>query len=1336
MVDASTRSLNLLLTWQAGRMTAVLSDGRALGCVAELTASEDQLMQLAAEAESAGLGDATDQQRIGRALLQRLIPEPIAAMLATRPGSALDLQISPSLIGLPWEWALDDGAALDQRRSVYRHLLSDAPAAPALENGDGRHRQHLRVLIVHHASADPAVLADIRDLAGRLDAVDNLSTRVLAVGGDSAGPSLLRYISDCDVMHAVGDLSQLLGVGPVAGERRAVTPLALSDIAILDEPPRLLVLEDRAGTAAPRPQRQRLQQAVAIAAAQAGINVLFHDRRPLGPSPGEALANGYAELARGRLLGEAVRIMRRSACCGDVLAYVDPQALLAPEAVIRHPDDHVRQATVLCYDLVDSTNLLRKLGAERYSETLDRFHGNCAEVVGRWGGRANAPQGNDGVMCFFGLPIAHEDAPAMALKAALALSESVAQLQLQVRIGVVTGPVVVRAGVPMGEPIHLAARLATLAAPGSAVVSDSTRAIVKERFGFVALAEPLALKGFDSDVLAFALTGEQRDANAGAAAAWEAPLVGRQTEFEYLQTLWVEAGEGRFKGLLVAGEAGIGKTRLVREFRRSLTQKAHPVIELRCDPEHAGSAFRPLIETLSFWFGLNDGEHAYVLQQKLDVRLQGFPNRQHIVAGLMLMLDPTANDAQPPREPEKIRQQIIEAMLLWVDHLTLRGPVCLIIEDHNWLDPSSRELLQQLTTNSAQRPLLLVLTQRSESGHPAQQPDGLALMELSGLGTQDTELLLRRICDPAAIPAALIEGVAAKTDGVPLFIEETARALVARVKQLSRRHGSVAAVTPQLMPGKVQDLLMARLDRLNAAKVVAQFGSSIGRHFSQTLIQAVCAHDTAPVRVEGVLFHLESLVRAGILGQSTVGKEVRYHFRHALMQDAAYESLWERDRRRCHGTVARVISESFPGLAASQPEVLARHCSAAGLPEPAIQYWENAARLAISRAAQVEASQHLDAALALIEALPTGTARDRTELRLLLLQAGQGIALHGYGADQVGVSYRRAEALSRQCGDDRALLRVQFGLEGYLFMRGEFQRAHEVAAGAAELLQTVADPMRRVQAQWALANLVFHQGRLPEAVVRMDACLADYGKLEQRAGQMQDPAVMSLGYSALAQWALGFADDALARAEQALALATRLKHPLSLGEAHGLKAMLHCYRRDYLDTLECAQRAIHVCESSGFAVWLAHARIMHGWAVAHLGNPQAGLAEMAAGYAQWTSTGALVTCAFYLGVQAEGLALAGEPVQGLVLLDQALAIATRCGERYFEAELCRLHGELLIHSKNNSKESNQDKAQDWFWRAIEVAQSLGMSAFEARARQSLAEAQALLASANQVTMIS
>lgn len=1346
MAASHQGNVNLLLSWHAGRLSAVLSDGRALGQMAALDVTSDQLQHLAALTKAAWQSDATQQQRLGQAVVQQLIPEPIASRLKKVAGGVLHLQMSPSLMALPWEWAFEAERGTGSPTTVYRHLLLEEPSGRVRDESARSHRRQLRVLIVHTNPLDAPTLAYLQDLGRRLDANEALSTRVLGVGGDATDTPLMRYIGDCDVLHGVGDLSRLIVCQRSPDDRSPTAALALDDIALLDEPPRLLMLEGLVPDAPASPHLDH-QQALALTAAGAGIDVLLRPARHAGPQHSEAMAECYAALARGRNLGEGLDILCRDKPVGQMIRYIDPQTLLAPATVIRHPDDHVRQITVLCYDLVDSTHLLRKLGAERYSETLDRFHANCAEVLGRWGGRANPPQGNDGVMCFFGLPIAHEDAPAMALKAALALSESVAQLQLQVRIGIVTGPVVVRAGIPLGEPIHLAARLATLAAPGGAVVSESTRAIVKGRFHFNALAEAPVLKGFDPDVRGFTLTGEQVDGSGTSVESRETPWVGRQTEFDRLHAAWAQAGRGRLTTLLVTGDAGIGKTRLVREFKRGLAQQAQQLIELRCSPEHASSAFRPLIDTLSRWFRLNDGEPSHELRQKLDIRLQGFPNRQHIVAGLTLMLDqqPGATDAQPVKVPEKIRQLVIEALLLWTDTLTQRGPVCLIIEDHDWLDPSSRELLHRIMADCAQRPLLLLLTERSNSGRPVQPADGIDRLELSGLGAQDTEFLLRRICGDAVLPATLIDSVVDKTDGVPLFIEETARALVARIGQLARRDGRAGAQAPQLMPGKVQDLLMARLDRLNAAKVIAQFGSCIGRHFSQTLIQAVCSHDSAPVQVDGVLFHLETLVRAGILGQAPVGKEVHYHFRHALMQDAAYESLWERDRRRCHATVARVISESFPGLAAGQPEVLARHCGAAGLPEPAVQYYENAARLAISRAAQEEASQHLSAALALIESLPSGSARDSTELRLLLLQAGQGIALHGYGADQVGTSYRRAEALSRQCGDNRALLRVQFGLEGYHFMRGEFQRAHEVAAGAAELLHSVADPMRRVQAQWAVANLVFHQGQLAEAVRRMDACLADYGKLEQRTGQMQDPAVMSLSYSALAQWTLGFADDALARAEQALALATRLKHPLSLGEAHGLKAMLHCYRRDYLDTLECAQRAIHVCESSGFAVWLAHARIMHGWAVAHLGNPKAGLAEMAAGYAQWTSTGAVVTCAFYLGVQAEALALADEPEQGLALLDQALAIATRCGERYFEAELCRLQGELLLHSKNNSKETNQDKARDWFLRSIEVARELGLGAFEARAMQSLArvglaqeqstEAVARLTGANEVPAI-
>ncbi len=1364
MALAGVRPLNLLLRWHDGLLSASLSDGHCLGQIAQQVVEASMLNQLSTSASSAWQEheQSLTRERLGQKIFQELIPAPIRQLLVQVGGVAMQLQINEALMGVPWEWAFDGQHYLGQKFALYRQLLREGPQARGRVRPAGYSR-HLKVLILYD-TADPALdQAYVQALQTRLDPIEGLSARAMAVP-DEGREALLRHIGHSDIIHCLGSLPRVLASprGVSSEFTSGSAPLHISEIVELTDPPRLLILEGASGVAQDA-EALFWHQALARAASAAGVDSLFRLATSAAQESAGPMADFYAALASGQRLGEALAVLRDGAADPmgasetglvlgpELICYCDAAALLTPDEAGPHPDDHLRQVTVLCYDLVESTGLLRTLGAERYSEALDRFHATCGDVVRRWSGQPNAPQGNDGVMCFFGLPLAHEDAPAMALKAALAMIDAVALLQLELRIGVVTGPVVVKAGVPLGEPIHLAARLQAMTAPGTARVSESTWAIVQDRFQFTPIESNQVPKGFAQSRVTYGLLGEaSRDGHLSGKAD-DTPWVGRQRELGLLEAAWAQAVQGQFTSVLISGEAGIGKTRLMREFRARLTAQGHSVTALPCSPDTADSAFRPVIDLLTRWFRLSEADQADGIRSKLELGLRAWPGRQHIVAGLEPLLSQHPTATTEAQAPEKIRRQVIDALLLWLEDLVAQGPLCLIIEDHNWLDPSTRELLQRLMDVCSQWPLLLIRTERNGAGSPPVSTgvgakDLPERLDLSGLSSEDTEAMLLGMCGATLLSGSTLNQLVTKTDGVPLFIEETARALVARQMQATPGKQTGLAASPMAIPGKVQDLLMARLDRLNAAKAVAQFGSVIGRSFSQAMIEAVFADADAPVRVDGVLFHLEALVRASILAQTSVGRDLRYHFRHALMQDAAYESLWERDRRRCHRTVARVISEHFPSLAASQPEVLARHCTAAAMPEAAVQYWENAARLAISRSAQVEASHHLGAALAQLAALPTGLARDRIELRLLLLQAGQSIALHGYGADLVGEAYERAEALSRQCGDQRALLRVQFGLEGYLFMRGDFERAHAVAAEAAELVQKLADPMRRLQADWAVANLLFHQGALPAAVERMDSCLAAYARLEQRPGQVQDPAIMCLSYSALAQWTRGLGDDALARANQAQALAVRLKHPFSQGEAYGLKAMLHCYRREYLETLELAQRAIHICETGGFSVWLAHAKIMHGWAVAHLGNAQAGSAEMAAGYALWTSTGAVVTCAFYLALQAEARALAGEPEEGLQLLQEAYAIVTRHGERYFEPELCRLQGELLIHYKNNIKLINQDKAQQWFLLAMSVAQELGMAAFEARAAQSLAalwqsqgrlpEAQALLASANQVAMIS
>ncbi len=1316
MAFVIARPLNLLLSWGADQLNACLSDGHSLGRMGQLAVAPQLLSAASTEGWAALQGEPTERERWGRVIFQQLFPPAIGQALSGSPGGLLQLQLSDALLEIPWELAFDGNSYLGQKYAVYRQLTRDELPSPGLLR-QARQRPGLKVLLLYEQTDSGRQQAYARALGSRLAKLTGVSPLAMALPTHGFA-ALLRQTAGSDIVHCVASPGGL-------------AHLPLPDMAALACPPQHLIVEDTAETALAGQGLQALHK-LSRAASAAALDLLVHLPNAWAQNRVERMVDFYTAYAAGLALDLALRCWRQ-APQASLLCYAAGNSGSALAIARQSPDDHLRQITVLSYDLVESTKLLRRLGAERYSETLGRFHGECAEAVRRWGGQANAAQGNDGVMCFFGMPVAHEDATAMALKAALAMVDAVSQLGLAVRVGVVTGPVVVSAGLPLGEPIHLAARLQALAKPGTIVVAESSRSMVRERFTFVSMGSMPALKGFGQTDAAYILVSEQRQVDTLSDRLHGGPCVGRQRELAQLDGAWARACGGTLARVDISGEAGIGKTRLVHEFMRRLQDAGAQVLELRCDPECTNSAFQPVLELLARHFGLKQADGPQDIRSKLALGLQCLPIAPALVDGLAHLLEQPSPAAEVAafNPPEKIRQQTLQALLLWLQTLASQAPLCLVVEDQQWLDPSSQELIGLLLRESTQLALLLLQTQRSgpapavlsEPGASGTLPEPERL-ELPGLSAADAQTLLAELCQRPEFSATNLAFFVERTDGVPLFIEETARTLLAQAHQAALpgpglQHGRRDAPLP--VPGRVQDLLMARLDRLNSAKVVAQFGSVIGRRFSQALIEAVFADPFAPMSVHSVVFHLEALVSAGVLRQSGLGSELSYEFRHALMQDAAYASLWERDRRLCHQAALQVLRNGWAGWVAGQPEILARHSAAAGLPEAALGYWERAARLAIGRCAQVEASRHLESALGQAELLADQPTQNSVTLRLLLLQASQCIALEGYGATRVGDIYRRADDLSRQCADHGARLRVQFGRAGYLFMRGEFDLAQATLTGAAELVQASHDPMRRVQADWAMANLQFHQGQLAAALTLMDRCLASYAALERRSAQVQDPAVMSLGYSALAPWSLGFADDARARSQRALALAKQLEHPLSLGEAQGLGAMLHCYQNDYPATLACAERAIQVCEASGFTVWLAHARIMHGWAIAHLGRPQDGLAEIVAAYGLWTSTGAVVTCAFYLALQAQAQALAGAPQQGLALLEQAYATATQHGERYFEPELCRLQGELLIHPQHPDRLHNQDQARDWYRRALAVAQDLQMPAFARRAMHSLSE---------------
>ncbi len=714
--------------------------------------------------------------------------------------------------------------------------------------------------------------------------------------------------------------------------------------------------------------------------------------------------------------------------------------------------------------------------------------------------------------------------------------------------------------------------------------------------------------------------------------------------------------------------------------------------------------------------------HSDSVESKLDKIDGALAAEPEIVGAAQLIAALLSIPIEPRYAPleysaEKRRQLTLDTLVSWICRETERAPICLIVEDIQWIDPSTREFLKRLIAVATRLRLFVLLTQRTEPMHTPDPGIAAHAVELRGLSPDSTRAMIIGACGEFPIPDEVVRLLADKADGVPLYIEESTRMAV----ELGA--GSAAGATaPALrftVPATIQDLLMARLDRLGSAKQVAQLGAAIGRGFSLALMEAVLAHESSPIKMDDLTVRLGTLVNSGLLIQKGEPPDARYFFKHALVRDAAYQSLWERDRSRLHRTVAIVAGEKFPDLAENQPELLAYHYAEAGMDAEAVVSWERAARRAAARSAHAETLSHLASGLELIPRLAAAPERDRTELRLQLLLAGQLIATEGYGADQVAHVYARAAELCHAVGDESALVKIQLGLEGYHFMRADFEQAHAIAVQAGAMTTASTDPMRKLQSSWAIANILFHQGELVSAVAQMDACLEEYQRTQHSPRVVQDPGVMCLCYSAWGKWQLGYPDQALARARQAVVLSEALKHKFSMGEAYGFCTSVHHFRGESAQAIECAERAIEICEDNGFAVWLAHAKLMRGRVVAERGDAEAGVAEMSQAYDMWAATGAVVTTPFYLAMQAEGLALAGRPDDGLALLHRAFDIVCKYGERYYEAEIRRLLGELTLQSAVLRGRDESGEAERWFLGALAFAEEKQLRSLSLRSAISL-----------------
>lgn len=1307
--------IHLTLLAQRDGLAAVLTDLGLLARMETLQFDPPELARLRRELD----GSAMPGGPVPTLLLTQLLPEGIARLVRELPGGSLNLQLDASLAWVPWELLWDGKEWLGEKFQVCRRITAEPARVRATDRP--LDRGVLKVLVVE--GCDEEADAAAAPLSASLRSLGGLAVSVVQAS-DLPRPELLRLIGSHAVVHYVGPVDGRPAAGGSVLWWRQDEPLDLSAIASLATPPRLLISQAQAPTQAPA---AAANAAVAVAACRLGLNLLTC-HAPRGVQPHGFLRDVSTAFLRGATAAEAVRASRVSfrQQAGDAaLALLRPElhgdgSFVLNEA--RAPVDNVRQVTIVSIDLAGSTRLMGKLGAERYSELLAQYHERCDEILRSRGGSPDDFQGDDGAMCYFGTPVAREDAAAQALHASLELVRAVQALGLGIRIGVCTGQVVVREGQPVGPAIHLAARLQSIAAPGTVVVGESTRRIVKDRFQFEPLEDGILLKGFEGPQVCHRLLGaaasiaEQADTGRSPAVT---PFVGRRGELQALQEHWAAAQQGSLRIARVLGEAGIGKSRLVREFKQSLVNGGHVVFEARCSPEHANSAFHPLIQALrkELWLGAGQGSEAMLARLRAMVTRTGeLDDGATALLADLLSLPVPAPHPVLEQSAERRRQLTVDLLVALALEVVRGRPGCMIVEDIHWLDPSTAEFLDRLMVAAREMPVLVCVTARTDAELRWRPRFAVYETELRGLSADLSRAMVVSACGRRRLPPELLQLIAARSDGVPLFLEESTRMAL----DLSTgQEPSELATMP--VPSTVLDLLTARLDQLGPGKQLAQVGGTIGREFPLALLRAVLQHPASPLEPQDLTERLAELVRAGMLLAREDETGPRFAFRHQLMRDAAYGSLLERDRVRLHKVIASVLSESFSGLAQRHPELLAWHYTEAGMDAQALRQWETAARQAAARSAHVEAISHVGNALAVLQRMPQDEDLLRLELRLQLLLAGPLIATRGYGADRVERAYARARELAALLGDEGAVMRVLLGLEAYHFMRANFEKARAHAMEAAARADVGRSAIHRIQTQWALANIRMHQGDMMRAVQEMDACRAAYMRLAHRPEAVQDPGVMCLCYSAWSLWQLGFPDEARRRVMEVVAHAESIRHKFSLGEAYGFRAAVLHFRGENRDALDSAERAVQICEENGFTVWLAHARIMRGRIAAELGDVAAGVDEMRQGYEAWTASGAVVTTPFYLAMRAEGHALDGRPEDGLALLEQALAIVNRTGERYYEAEVLRLIGQLSLQSAARAGLDRRAEAESWMQQALQCARSRELGSLALRAAIDLSD---------------
>jgi class 3 adenylate cyclase/predicted ATPase len=1017
-------------------------------------------------------------------------------------------------------------------------------------------------------------------------------------------------------------------------------------------------------------------------------------------------------------------------------------AALAPQQPVftePKPQDAAerRQVTVMFSDLVGSTALSARMDPEDMREIIGAYQKAVAEAVQSFEGFVAKYLG-DGVLVYFGYPQAHEDDAQRAVQAGLEAIAAVTLLKLreplQARVGIATGLVVVgdligsgeaqERGI-VGETPNLAARLQGIAEPGMVVIAESTRRLVGTLFELQDLGAR-ELKGVAGPVRSWAAVRERPIESRFEAlhAAGLTDLVGREEETELLLRRWSRAKAGEGQVVLLSGEAGIGKSRLTAALMERLADQPHTRLRYFCSPQHTDSALYPVIGQTERAAGLSHDDTPRAKLDKLDA-LMAQTSTSAQEAALFAQMLSLPNDGRYPAvelTPEQRRQGTMDALIAQIETLSRRSPVLMIFEDAHWSDPTSLELFGRAVERIASLRILLIVTFRPEFDSPWIGRPHVTALTINRLTRRDIDAMIDRVVGNKPLPAGIRQDIVERTDGIPLFVEEMTKAVLEAESEGEARRTAANVSSPAVaVPASLHASLMARLDRLGPAKEVAQIGAAIGRGFSYALLAAVMRKPEVELASS-----LDRLVQAGLLFRQGVAPSASYLFKHALVQDAAYGTLLREPRRALHARIAEALEGTFGDIAETQPELLARHCTEAGLIEKAAALWSKAGHRSLDRSALIEASEQLARALDQIAALPSTRDLRREEITLQISFANALMHTKGFAASETTAALARAQSLIEQAEalgeppeDPLPWFSVLYGFWVANQVAFDGVALSELAARILTLAEKQAETAPLMIGHRLMGDSLVSMGNVVQGRVHLDRALALYDPARHRPLATRfghDSRVAILSYRAWALWMLGYPDAALADIGQAVGFAIDIDHPATLMFALAAALVPQLLCGDYAKAKEMSDRFVALADEKRAAMWKAYSVMFRGSLLALTGSGADAVHTITAGIAAHRSTGSTIELPWFLSCLAQAHANLGRLDDAWIAINEAVTAAETTQEAWCEAECHRIAGAIALMSP----EPNATRAQACFDRALAIARAQHTKSWELRAAMSMA----------------